>query len=532
MGLFSGIGKFAQSILDSLSGLSENEPTTLEGLLGGGFLSKIDQTAERQYIGSGYVRNIRPREMQTLLQEPDITVVIKKRMFASLAENFKPELMDDAEKLFYRASKKLFENKCKMIAAYEQLTKIERIAEASGSMDQNMLPLVFSTMDTLKSFGVQPDAKTEGILDQVKKAATLGNPNYRTTWVKTDDMPSRNNLGEGTGVMELTNVTTISCNVSTIFNQGNGSFTIEDPNKMMIITIGEIENAIRQCTDGFTNNLFFKFTETQLQQATDSLRQQLDDIRKARGASKIIFRTEPNTLLQHKIRAFIDEEGREINFSLAGGIAGFGSELTIDESATEGVNGLMTKKNRNNTNDVTAFFTSSSEVDLFSQIIKNMYQLMALKTNTEITDIKFNKETNAVRRKMFLHYANKPIIQPMDVVHFFISSKTVLDPRTALNLGKALAGEDIISGMENTIEGINNLVDSFGGKGVNTNDTVSEKNAITGPDMPMWIWTLMRNDFTRQAAGTHVFAGTITSASHSYDSSGKYSLSVNATYNA
>lgn len=534
MGAFSGIGNFAQGLLDglnSLTGIKDNKPGNLNDLLGEDFLSKVDQTAQRQYIGSGYVSNVRPREMQVLLQEPDVTIVIKKRMFSSLSENFKPELMDDSEKLFYRASKKLFDNKCRMIAAYEQLTKVERVIEASGAMDQTMLPLVFAGMDNLKSVGFNFDSKTESQVEMLRKVSTLGNPSYRTNWVTTGGMPAADNLGEGTGTMEITNVSAISCTVSTHFNQGSGSLTIEDPNKMMIITTGEIENAIRQCTGAFTNNLFFKFSEHELNQTIDKMRWQLNDIRKFRGASRITFYSDQYSLLQHKIRAVIDEEGREINFSFDGGFVGFGSDITIDPSAYEGLNGLQTIKFRNSSNPAAMFMTSTSEEELFTQIIKNMFQLFALKKSTEVTDVKFNKKTNAVRKKMFLHYANKPMIQPMDVVHFFISSKTSLDPRTALNIGKSLSGEDIVSSIDNTITNINNLTDSFGGNKVSDSIWI-EKNSIAGPDIPMWLWTIMRNDFTRQAAGTHVFAGIVTSAQHSYEGSGKYTLKVSATDNA
>ena len=85
------------------------------GLLGD-FAKKFDQTAERTYIEDGLINNIRPRMREVLFQEPEITLVIKKRMFSSLIENSRQDLMEEQEKLFIRSAKKLFQNKCKLLA--------------------------------------------------------------------------------------------------------------------------------------------------------------------------------------------------------------------------------------------------------------------------------------------------------------------------------------------------------------------------------------------------------------------------------
>src|SRR5689334_3901449 len=115
--------------INQFAGIAENSPRNLDGILPtdpntvinfgalGDFVNKIDTSAQRQYVENGYIRDIRPRQLEILMQEPDMTVLIKKRMFSSLVENFKPELMDTKEKLFYRAAKKLFQTKCAAIAA-------------------------------------------------------------------------------------------------------------------------------------------------------------------------------------------------------------------------------------------------------------------------------------------------------------------------------------------------------------------------------------------------------------------------------
>src|SRR3989304_6411860 len=141
MSFLSDAGKFGEALLGavneqigagentirSLDSVDPNDPdrTVNFGRLGK-FAERIDQTAQRSYVESGYVRNVRPRNLEILMQEPDVTIVIKKRIFSSLIDNYRLELMDSAEKLFFRATKHLFQNKCQAISAYEKLTKIEK----------------------------------------------------------------------------------------------------------------------------------------------------------------------------------------------------------------------------------------------------------------------------------------------------------------------------------------------------------------------------------------------------------------------
>src|SRR5690606_30760039 len=111
------------------------------GLLGK-FADKFDRSAQRSYIEDGLISNTRSKLMEVLFQQPDITVLVKKKMFSSLIENYKLDLLEEKEKLFIRASKKLFENKCRLIAAYERLTKVERLSEDCGEFNTNLLPAV------------------------------------------------------------------------------------------------------------------------------------------------------------------------------------------------------------------------------------------------------------------------------------------------------------------------------------------------------------------------------------------------------
>lgn len=522
--LLGAINQFAgvtENLPKNLDNISPGDPDNIInfGALGD-FVKKIDTSAQRQYVENGYIRNLRPRQLEILMQEPEMTVLVKKRMFSSLVENFKPELMDVKEKLFYRASKRLFQNKCIAIAAYERLSKVDRIVSNGGLLNDYLFPVIFSGISVLESAGVNVvDAKTRAVLDTLRKVKYLSDPKYQTTWITTNELPALSDLGDGTGVIELTNVSTMNSTTSVLFGQGNGSITVEDPYKLFITSNEDIDKAIRESAGGFLQNAFFKITEVQLEQTIDQLRAQLNALRLSRGATSIRFLINEDALLFRKIRAIIDEEGREINFNYDGGLAGIGSDVDIDAAALMGVNGLNTQ---------------NGEVDIFKQVLKNIYILMGLKKSTQINSFQFNRETNYVRRKMRLHFANKPLLQPMDTIHIFVSTKSLIDPKSASVVANSFGGINILTSINNTIGTLTNTIDNlaatFSGNNYGQTYATAEKDAIAGVEFPMWLWNMMRNDFTRQAAGTHIFTGIIQRAQHEY-SGGKYLLTASATDN-
>jgi len=115
---FSDAGKFAADMLglgpnSYPRGLSEAAKTLVETL---------DNTVQNTYVETGWgdVNKSYPNPRNVVTQTPELVILIKKRMFSSLKDNFVVENMDDTEKTFIGACSKLFENKCKEIAAYER----------------------------------------------------------------------------------------------------------------------------------------------------------------------------------------------------------------------------------------------------------------------------------------------------------------------------------------------------------------------------------------------------------------------------
>jgi hypothetical protein len=532
----SFLDELSNSLLGQLN-LAENTPGDLDGKgtqYGklGDLADKIDKSAARRYLETGSVRNIKPRSMEILMQEPDITVLVKKRMFSSLAENYRTDLMNDDEKLFMKASKKLFYNKCRAIAAYERLTKIERIvARDDGIVSDFVLPQVFSAIDVLDSNPLTANLITGGTrdtLEQIRRVKSFSDPNFNTTWITDATLPYATDTGEGTGVFELTTVSSLNATSSVNFGGGSASLTIQDPYKLMFITKDDIDKAITDATNMYAQNNFYRFTQFDLEKSIADLKQRFAEVRQTRGVSNISFFVNEETILFKKVRAVIDDEGRDISFVFNAGLFGAdlfsfdNSAVDVDPQALQGRNGLSSEGN---------------EINLFKQIVQNIYMWIGLKYSTRSEIKEFNKQTNNVRKKMYLHYAGKFIIQPMDVITIFISTKTITDSKVTQGLNYTFSGDTLLNKLNSQISNIESsltdLVSAFGGVGGGQSYIDEEKNAIAGPEFPTWLWALMRNDFTRQAAGTCVFSGIVDGpVAHTYNtSSNGYTLNVNASDN-
>ena len=529
MSKFEDLGKSILGTINQQIGLSENIPTNPQDPYSyagiGDFASKIAQSEQRTYLQSGYTRALRPQAMEVLLQEPDLTIVVKKRQFSSLIENYQVNKLSYEEKLYLKAVKRLFYNKCRAIASYERLTKIERIVTQSGGVfNDYVMPMMFSSVEVLNT--LKPgliSGNTLAVLDTLKKVKNFSDPERYTTWLNSSEIPYLTDVGEGTGSFELTLATNVSTSVSTELGRGNASITLENPYELMIINEKDIEQAISDVV-GFTNFRFFSIAENQLNDTINLLKQELASIRRERNASPINFMLSPDSLNYKKVRAFIDEEGREIIFSYDAGIFGtFGFDaagdpnefnVVLDSTSYEGFNGLQSEK----------------EKTLFRVIVANLYSLFALQKSRKNDIVNFNEQNNYIRKKMRMEFEEKAIIQNQDIVHIFVGSKTVTDPKVSEGFNFSYSKDNLLNnidkGVNELAQSVNDAASVFSGGKAGSNFIELEKNAIAGPSFPTWLWYIMRNDFTRQAAGVHIFAGIVNNVSQSY-SGGKHNINVN-----
>lgn len=503
----------------------------------GDFANHFDQTAERSYTEEGFFRNDyfnpKPKELDILMQDPDVTVLVKKRAFSSLSENFRPDLMDAQEQLFFKATKVLFQNKCKQISAYEKLTKISQISSEIGRVDYHLLPILFAATDTLTQLpgaigsalgvggsGIQDSisgslSKFKSIVDRVREIVSLSQDNYYTTWATNVPDSFKTNFGEGNGIIEFTNVTSLSTTTTLQFGKGNFSLNFTDPYEMMLITNLDIEQAIDDATNRTYGNSTIQLGITALDETITDQKRLLTLTRLGRRTNPITFLVEPDTYLGKRVRAIIDNIGFEINFDASSIGSLFGTN-NIDPSGKKGSEALG--------NDG----LDDNELELFNNIVSMLYNQISLTVNSRRKAISDNKDPslnlNAVRKRLRLNYGNKLLIQPMDNVHIFINSKKKIDSKIVGGLQNSFSAQGFLQGINNLVA---NIKDTFA---VNENYSL-EKSIFVGNDFPNWLWQAMRSQFVADKNGAHVFAGIVEEATSSF-SNGVFSVRAGGSDNA
>ncbi len=527
----------------------------------GDFAQKFDQSAERRYVEEGYLRrdpyNADPKQLEILMQEPNATVLVKKKMFSSVAENFRPDFMDKDEILYYKAIRVLFANKCRQIAALEKLSKIEKISSAVGKIDVQLMPIIFSLTDSL-NFGLGEGTNLFGalgdsspftksvsnltrIIDRVRKVYTFNQPNKYTTWITDTSNLYQSQFGQGTGVIEITNFTNLTTSVSVDMNNpGTVGFSILDPYEVMLINDYDIERAISDATNMFYNKRIFQFGLTSADEIINNTQMQLNQARGIRKASPISIKIDPDTLLGKRVTAIIDSLGIELVFkydSTGGtgfpGLGGFtDSGVEIGEEylkggAVAGFDGLDVKPTKLGPDQNIRRLKTETELSLFKRLITAIYNKLQLLANSQNSAQIYNGNTNYVRRKMRFNFSGKLIIQPMDTVHVYMNSKSRFDNKILAGLNNMMTGSGILQNINNTLTDFTNAAKSFGtlfgGKGGVPLQV--EKSVFVGPDFPNHLWTLMRTQFVTEQEGTHVFGGVIESATDNW-AGGKFTIDV------
>jgi len=528
---------FGQTDKESLSSVEDGRQIPFGAL--GDFAKKIDKSATRSYTEDGFLRtdlfNSTSKQLEILMQEPNATILVKKKMFSSLANNYRPDYMSNDEKLFYKACKILFKNKCGEISALEQLSKINRVLDLDASYTEQMLPAILGAVDSLTAFnsnpisGVFESNKVNGldklikISDQVRSILSFRNPARTTTWI-------RDLNDEDTGVIELTNVTNFSTGCSVRIGEGNANFSISDPYNKMIITEYDIEKAIADATDSFYNKSFFKFSLKQVDNLLSSFVSRFNELRRVRGASGISFKINANTVLSKRVVAVVDRIGTEVLFEYSPGIKGttkVDNECLLGGSLL-GNDGLDPQSKSNIVQNIFADkVKGESELSLFNEIINTIFSKLTLTNNSHTTFQLRNEKTNYARRKMRAFLLGRNILQPMDEINIFVSSKAGYDNKVLAGLKSNLTGLNVIQKFGATVYDLKNQFSAVFNPSNNL-DIQSEKIMYVGREFPDRLWVYLRNLFVSEKEGVCIFSGLITNAG-TQNSGGSYKVTVNCS---
>ena len=493
----------------------------------GDYGNKIDKSEERRYVEEGYLRqdpyNTKSKKFEILIQEPDATVLVKKKFFSSIGENFRPDYMDKDERIYYKAMQVLFANKCNQISSLEKLSKIQKISDAFGSIDKQLIPLIITLSDSITAgfgsfeggnlFGGSSNfeasaSKFAQVADKLRKIYGFNVANKTTTWITDPTNLFRTSFGDGVGVIEITNFTRISTNTSVNLGAGNCIIAISDPYKMMYITEYDIEKAIADATNSFYNHKIYQFGLEAANKVIFDAQNKLNKKRQSRNASNITIKVNPDTLTYKRVIAIVDSSGKEIIFDYHSGITSSfkisdeyllnGAILGYDGLSTVGYDGLSTEGN-----------TLNSELELFKELISGIYNKMQLEANSKNAFQTSNKNTNYTRKKLRFNFLGKSIIQPMDSVNIYINSKSRFDAKLLTGVDNMFTGVGIIQNLNNTVSNFKNSIDTL----FNPSGSVAiqaEKAAYVGPTFPNILWSMLRGHFVTEKEGTHVFGGVVT----------------------
>lgn len=564
------LGALADQISSQFS-LGENTTHTLDSVVDGqnqkygslGDISqKIDQSAQRKYVEEGFLRrdpyNADPKQFEVLLQEPSATVLFKKRMFSSVAENFRTDYMDKEEKLYYKATKFLFQNKCRQIAALEKLSKIQKINSSVGKIDAQLVPIIMSLGDTINdgnltsligqnasnSFGQNKDVSVfSNAVEQLRRVYGFNASATTTSWITDSTNLFQTQYGEGTGVIEITNFTNLTTTTSVdIKTAGTFSVTVADPYEATVITDWDIEKAISDATNSFYDHKIYLFGQDAARKSITDLTDKLNHYRALRQAGPITFKVNPDTLLGKRVTAIYDRIGTELlfdydsNSALSFGVAGSGvtvqPEYLIDGevAGSEGLNDqLQTFRHISLTNDPGSKFAGrDSELTIFQQLVAAIFSKLSLDANSRNSFQTSNKNTNYVRRKMRFTFSGYSIIQPQDTVHIYMNSKSRFDNKILSGLNGLLTGNGILQNVNKTAASFSQSFDLL--LRPSSAQIQVEKSIYVGANFPNALWALIRNQFVNENEGTHVFAGVVEGVNDSWGD-GKFSLNISGRDN-
>jgi hypothetical protein len=526
----------------------------------GDFAKHFDQSAERRYVEEGYLRrdpfNTDPKQYEILMQEPNASVLVKKKMFSSINENYRPDYMDKDEKLYYKAMKILFQNKCAQVSSLEKLSKIQKITSTVGSISDQLMPVIISLTDdagsgfSLGGPGLFGGTNSNGevgsftkVIDRIRRLYAFNTTNPLTTWITDPTNLFQSQFGQGTGVIEITNFTNLSTNVGLdIKTPGSFNLTIQDPYEAMLITEYDIERAISDATNSNYNHKIFQFGQQGADQVINDATVRLNQLRSNRKASPITFRVNPDTLLGRRVVAIIDRIGTELPFEYNSGFLGIGGGVKVaasylfqtgnktlgDVAGFDGLN--VTPENSLGPDSNIRALNPESEFSVFQRLVTAIFSKMQLDANSRGAFVTTNKNTNYARRKLRFHFSGKLIIQPMDTVHIYMNSKSRYDNKLLGGLNNMFTGSGILQNLNKTITDFKNAADTLFNPSGSVN-LQAEKASFVGPDFPNFLWSLIRNQFVTEKEGTHVFAGIVQGAEDAW-SDGKFTVSVRGTDNS
>ena len=238
-------------------------------------------------IESGQANPYRTKGRGASTSSPQAAVLIKKKAFSSLKFLNDIRYMSKNEVFLLRATKALFALKVSQIRVYETIYKTKEFAKANDNLIN--VSQIISLIDKINransiTFAAAPEeyssmtkedkdifdafvrnvTKTNNVTGlntfsyqnqigdmlSILKRNIYSSENLLTTFIVDYSNIDNYGTGPGTGVIELTNFSSFSTNLSYDSNPSGFSLALEDPYNISIITEADIDLAIREALNG------------------------------------------------------------------------------------------------------------------------------------------------------------------------------------------------------------------------------------------------------------------------------------------
>lgn len=467
--------------------------------------------------GSSYVESKfndlkEPSKRKLYSQKAELTILLKKRHFSSLRENYDLRFADDDERVFLKAVKHLFRRKCEQIAFHENLTNLDKVVQdpsfltLDGFLDDilssilTVLDLGFGAGGTVFGIDFNPfedlsqglsailgDASLSPIINTIFKLRDVNQRSKQSKFTRWISDPTRSNVadvGQGTGVIEFTMATSVNTTVSLNSGAGNANIVIQDPYRLTRITETDVELALKSAInqdDGFP--AYFDARGQLLMEEAMELDVELNQLRLASGKS-------------------------EINFEFP-----FGS----DNEVVGTIININQPFNLSNTNNIPlAEQLSLQELIRVQKIFRNLQEYKVIQDRAVINNWDTNGVSNTVRNKLRREFVGRYLFQQMDSVHVFMNTFTreetpIYETRGDLLLGDLFTNRSTLKEQRGRID----------------DDTLEAERQVIAPELPLLVYKTIRNPMEFRGSGPQIFCGLVTVIRDLYNAkTGEFTLSV------
>ena len=433
---------------------------------------------------------------QVYSQTPNFSIIIRKRAFSSLNHLYDPTFMDGAEQWLLRATKRLIERKCAVMAEYERLVKIERMMNVGATTGSILGTILTSAAED------QLDVGEFSAMREMQKIIEARQPPNVTTYFTDPDEPEISDLGHGHGAFEITTISDLNTELD-LDGNGSCSFTMEDPYRILFVNEEDIEISIKETMKSLGTRPIKNFQLNDLLNEAQIADEALTKSRLTRGISEITFSISMGSM--SGATAILDA---------------LGFELTSD-----------------NLDDVPEGQTlNSHERTLFGIVLNGLkvYEEMSRLSimHGQNSNMQDKDNANYVRKRMRLFYLGKSIIQPMDTVNVYMDGGT----------RRSGEGEDVVEtgnifNLDGAIKTAASVLSRYREDG--TMEQGPDEQLLKQEFRNFGKTSISFDDFkklrTMQVStecGTHVFGGIVRTVTDKFDAStGKYILSINVDSN-